>query len=110
VSNSAATDITGAINTALANADLDEYASATFSGGVVTIKDTSGAGIAVNTFASTGSGTATYTTINGGSTSDEVVNLGGATANIGTTFVTTAATLKLCSGRRRDFWYGCCVY
>ncbi|MDA9047176.1 flagellin [Planktomarina temperata] len=92
VSNSAASDITGAINTALANADLDEYASATFSGGVVTIKDTSGAGIAVDTFASVGNGTGTYTTINGGSTSDEVVNLGGATANIGTTFTTTAAT------------------
>ena len=91
VSNSSASDITGAINTALANAGLDEYASATFNGGVVTLKDSSGAGIAVNTFASVGSGTATYTTINGGSTSDEVVNLGGATANIGTTFVTTAA-------------------
>jgi flagellin len=91
VSNSAATDITGAINTALANADLDEYASATFSGGVVTIKDTSGAGIAVNTFASVGNGTASYTTINGGAASDEVVNLGGATANIGTTFSIDAA-------------------
>ena len=92
VSNSAAGDITGAINAALANADLDEYASATFSGGVVTIKDTSGAGIAVDTFASVGNGTASYTTINGGSASDEVVNLGGATANIGTTFATTGAT------------------
>ena len=92
VSNSSASDISGAINTALTNAGLDEYASATFSGGVVTLKDTSGAAIEVDTFASTGSGTATYTTINGGSTSDEVVNLGGATANIGTTFVTTAAT------------------
>ena len=91
VSNSAATDITGAINAALANADLDEYASATFSGGVVTIKDTSGEGIAVDTFASVGNGTASYTTINGGAASDEVVNLGGATANIGTTFGTTAA-------------------
>ena len=92
VSNSSASDITGAINTALSNASLDEYASATFSGGVVTIKDTSGAGIAVNTFASVGSGTGTYSTINGGSGSDEVVTLGGATANIGTTFTTTAAT------------------
>ncbi|MDB4019756.1 flagellin [Planktomarina temperata] len=92
VSNSSASDITGAINTALSNASLDEYASATFSGGVVTIKDTSGAGIAVNTFASVGSGTGTYSTINGGSSSDEVVTLGGATANIGTTFTTTAAT------------------
>jgi flagellin len=92
VSNSSASDISGAINTALTNAGLDEYASATFSGGVVTLKDTSGAAIEVDTFASTGSGTATYTTINGGSASDEVVNLGGATANIGTTFVTTAAT------------------
>jgi len=91
VSNSAATDITGAINIALENAGLDEYASATFSGGVVTIKDTSGAGIAVDTFASVGNGTASYTTINGGAASDEVVNLGGATANIGTTFATTAA-------------------
>jgi flagellin len=94
VSNSAATDITGAINTALANADLDEYASATFSGGVVTIKDTSGAGIAVNTFASVGNGTASYTTINGGAASDEVVNLGGATANTGTTFGVTAANTQ----------------
>jgi flagellin len=92
VSNSSASDISGAINTALTNAGLDEYASATFSGGVVTLKDTSGAAIEVDTFASSGSGTATYTTINGGSASDEVVNLGGATANIGTTFVTTAAT------------------
>jgi len=92
VSNSSASDISGAINTALTNAGLDEYASATFSGGVVTLKDTSGAAIEVDTFASVGSGTATYTTINGGSASDEVVNLGGATANIGTTFVTTAAT------------------
>ena len=92
VTNSAASDITGAINIALADADLDEYASATFSGGVVTIKDTSGAAIEVDTFASAGNGTATYTTINGGSTSDEVVNLGGATANIGTTFTTSAAT------------------
>jgi flagellin len=91
VSNSSASDISGAINTALTNADLDEYASATFSGGVVTLKDTSGAAIAVDTFASTGSGTATYTTINGGALSSEVVNLGGATANIGTTFVTAAA-------------------
>jgi flagellin len=92
VSNSSASDITGAINTALSNASLDEYASATFSGEVVTIKDTSGAGIAVNTFASVGSGTGTYSTINGGSGSDEVVTLGGATANIGTTFTTSAAT------------------
>ena len=91
VSNSAAGDITGAINMALENAGLDEYASATFSGGVVTIKDTSGAGIAVDTFASVGNGTASYTTINGGAASDEVVNLGGATANIGTTFSTSAA-------------------
>ncbi|MDB4091521.1 flagellin [bacterium] len=91
VSNSSASDISGAINTALKNADLDEYASATFSGGVVTLKDTSGAAIEVDTFASTGSGTATYTTINGGSESDEVVNLGGATANVGTTFVTEDA-------------------
>jgi flagellin len=91
VTNSAASDITGAINIALADAGLDEYTSATFSGGVVTIKDTSGAAIAVDTFSSAGNGTATYTTINGGSTSDEVVNLGGATANIGTTFTTSAA-------------------
>ena len=92
VSNSAASDLTGAINTALENASLDEYASATFSGGVVTIKDTSGAAISVDTFAAAGNGTASYSTINGGSGSDEVVNLGGATANIGTTFTTTAAT------------------
>ena len=92
ISNSSASDITGAINTALENAGLDEYASATFSGGVVTIKDTSGAAIEVDTFASVGSGTGTYTTINGGAASDEVVNLGGATSNIGTNFTTTAAT------------------
>ena len=83
VTNSSAFDLSGAINTALTNADLHEYASATFSGGVVTIKDTSGAAISVDTFASTGSGTATYTTINGGAASDAVVNLGGATANVG---------------------------
>ena len=92
VTNSSAFDLSGAINTALTNADLHEYASATFSGGVVTIKDTSGAAISVDTFASTGSGTATYTTINGGAASDAVVNLGGATANVGTTFTTTAAS------------------
>ena len=92
VSNSAATDITGAINSALKNAGLDEYASATFSGGVVTIKDTSGAGISVASFSSVGNGTASYATINGVAVGAEVVNLGGATANIGTTFGTTAAT------------------
>jgi len=92
VSNSSAFDLTGAINTALQNADLHEYASATFSGGVVTIKDTSGAAISLDTFASSGNGTATYTTINGGNNSSEVVNLGGATANVGTTFTTTAAS------------------
>jgi len=59
---------------------------------VVTVKDTSGATIALDTFSSTGNGTATYTTINGGANSSEVVNLGGPTANVGTTFTTTAAS------------------
>ena len=91
VSNSSAFDVAGAINTALVNADLDEYTSATFSGGVVTIKDTSGAALGVDNFSATGSGIATYSTINGGAGSDEVVTLGGATSNVGTTFTTTAA-------------------
>ena len=93
VSNGSAVDIAGAINTALQNADLDQYTSATVSGGVVTIKDTSGAGLAVDTFSSAGAGTATYSTINGGNASDTVVSLGGATANIGTTFSTTTASV-----------------
>ena len=77
----------------LTNADLHEYVSATFSGNVVTIKDTFwcrnfGRYFCIYWYC----GTATYTTINGGAASDAVVNLGGATANVGTTFTTTAAS------------------
>ena len=93
VSNGSAVDIAGAINTALQNANLDQYTSATVSGGTVTLKDTSGAALAVNTFSAAGAGTATYSTINGGAASDAVVSLGGATTNTGTTFTTTTATV-----------------
>jgi len=93
VSNGSAVDIAGAINTALQNANLDQYTSATVSGGTVTLKDTSGAALAVNNFSAAGAGTATYSTINGGALSDAVVSLGGAKTNTGNTFTTTTATV-----------------
>ena len=93
MNNSSAVSIAGAINTAIANnATLGDYEAATSSGNVVTIKSTYGQKITVDSFASVGSGTATYSTINGGTGSDAVVNLGGASANTGTAFTTTTAT------------------
>ena len=86
VMNGSALSVAGAINTAIQNADLDEYASASTSGNVVTIKNTFGQAISLDTFASVGSGTATYSTINGGAGSDSVVNLGGGSNNTGTSF------------------------
>jgi len=93
VNNSSAVSIAGAINEAISNvAGLGDYASATSSANVVTIKNSYGQAIALDTFASVGSGTATYSTINGGNGSDAVVNLGGGSNNTGTAFTTTAAT------------------
>ena len=99
MNNSSAVSIAGAINEAIANnANLGDYEAATSSGNVVTIKSTYGEAISIDTFASVGAGTATYSTINGGTGSDAVVNLGGATANTGTTFTTTAATTTYTAG------------
>jgi len=86
VTNSSAVNVAGAINTAIQNANLDEYASATSNGNVVTIKNTYGQAISLDSFASVGSGTGTYSTINGGAGSDSVVTLGGGSNNTGTAF------------------------
>jgi len=99
VNNPSAVSVVGAINEAISNvAGLDDYASATSSGNVVTIKNSFGQAIALDTFASVGSGTATYSTINGGNGSDAVVNLGGGSNNTGTAFTTTAATTNYTAG------------
>ena len=99
MNNSSAVSIAGAINEAIANnANLGDYEAATSSGNVVTIKSTYGEAISIDTFASVGSGTATYSTINGGTGSSTVVNLGGATANTGTAFSTTAANTTYTAG------------
>ncbi|ERL96503.1 flagellin/flagellar hook associated protein [Rhodobacteraceae bacterium HIMB11] len=86
VTNSSAVNVAGAINQAIQNANLDEYASASASGNVVTVKNTFGEAITLDTFASVGTGSGTYTTVNGGAGSASVVNLGSAAGNTGTTF------------------------
>jgi flagellin len=90
VRNGSAVDIAGAINSAIVDADLDEYASATVSGNVVTIKHSFGEEISVDTFAANNNGTATYSTINGGTGSDEIVSLGSVAANTSDGFNTVA--------------------
>ena len=86
VTNSSAVNVAGAINQAIQNANLDEYAAASASGNVVTVKNTFGEAITLDTFASVGTGTGTYTTVNGGAGSSSVVNLGSAAGSTGTTF------------------------
>ncbi|MGC6496466.1 MAG: flagellin [Candidatus Puniceispirillaceae bacterium] len=99
MNNSSAVSIAGAINEAIANnATLGDYEAATSSGNVVTIKNTFGQAITLDSFSSVGSGTATYSTINGGASSSTVVNLGGASANTGTVFNTTAANTTYTAG------------
>ena len=99
VNNGSAVSVAGAINEAISNvAGLDDYASATSSGNVVTIKNSFGQAIALDSFTSVGSGTATYSTINGGNASDAVVNLGGGSNNTGTAFTTTTATTNYTAG------------
>jgi len=99
VNNASAVSVAGAINEAIANvAGLDDYAAATSSGNVVTVKNSFGEAITLDSFASVGSGTATYSTINGGNGSDAVVNLGGGSNNTGTAFTTTAATTNYTAG------------
>ena len=76
MNNSSAVSIAGAINEAIANnATLGDYEAATSSGNVVTIKSTFGQAITVDSFSSVGAGTATYSTIAGGTGSDAVVIL-----------------------------------
>ena len=99
MNNSSAVSIAGAINEAIANnATLGDYEAATSSGNVVTIKSTFGQAITVDSFSSVGAGTATYSTIAGGTGSDAAVSLGGATANTGTVFNTTAANTSYTAG------------
>ena len=99
MNNSSAVSIAGAINEAIANnATLGDYEAATTSGNVVTIKSTFGQAITVDSFSSVGAGTATYSTIAGGTGSDTVVSLGGATANTGQVFNTTAANTNYTAG------------
>ena len=99
MNNSSAVSIAGAINEAIANnATLGDYEAATTSGNVVTIKSTFGQAITVDSFSSVGAGTATYSTIAGGTGSDAVVSLGGATANTGQVFNTTAANTNYTAG------------
>lgn len=98
VNNSSAVSIAGAINVAIADAGLDEYASATSNGNVVTIKNSYGQAISLDSFASVGSGTATYSTINGGNGSDSVVNLGGSANNTGTIFNVDAPAVNYTAG------------
>ena len=90
VRNGSAVDIAGAINAAIVDAGLDEYASASVSGNVVTIKHSYGEEISLDTFAANNNGTATYTTVNGGASSSSVVNLGSASANTSDGFDTVA--------------------
>ena len=75
VRNGSAVDIAGAINAAAIDEGIDDYISASANGGVVTIKNSFGAAVAVDAFSAEGAGTATYTTVNGGVGSDSVVNL-----------------------------------
>jgi flagellin len=91
VRNGSAVDIAGAINAAAIDEGIDDYISASASGNVVTIKNSYGEAVAVNTFAAEGAGTATYTTVNGGNGSDSVVNLGASAGNTGRVFNTQNA-------------------
>jgi flagellin len=89
--NGSAVDIAGAINALAADNDIDSYVEAVANGNVVTITNSYGAAISVDTFAAEGAGSATYTTINGGDASDSVVNLGGTVTNTSTVFNTSGA-------------------
>jgi len=90
VRNGSAVDIAGAINAKIVDAGLDEYASASVSGNVVTIKHAYGEEISLNTFAASNNGYATYSTINGGAGSSSVVSLGSSAANTSAGFNTIA--------------------
>jgi len=91
VRNGSAVDIAGAINALAVDNDIDDYISATANGNVVTVKNSYGDAIALNTFAAEGAGTGTYTTVNGGANSDSVVNLGVGAGNTSTVFNTQNA-------------------
>lgn len=100
--NGSAVDIAGAINAAAVDEGIDDYITASASGNVVTIKNSYGEAIAVNTFAAEGAGTATYTTVNGGAASDSVVNLGVGGGNTSTVFNTQNAPAYVAASDATD--------
>ncbi|MDC1333626.1 flagellin [Planktomarina temperata] len=100
--NGSAVDIAGAINALAADNDIDSYVEAVASGNVVTITNSYGAAISVDTFAAEGAGSATYTTVNGGDASDSVVNLGGTVTNTSTVFNTSGADAYVAAADATD--------
>ena len=100
--NGSAVDIAGAINALAADNDIDSYVEAVASGNVVTITNSYGAAISVDTFAAQGAGSATYTTVNGGDASDSVVNLGGTVTNTSTVFNTSGADAYVAAADATD--------
>jgi flagellin len=100
--NGSAVDIAGAINALAADNDIDGYVEAVASGNVVTITNSYGAAISVDTFAAEGAGSATYTTVNGGDASDSVVNLGGTVTNTSTVFNTSNADAYVAAADATD--------
>jgi len=102
VRNGSAVDIAGAINAAAIDEGIDDYITASASGNVVTIKNSYGAAVAVNTFSAEGAGTATYTTVNGGDGSDSVVNLGVGAGNTSTVFNTQNAPAYVAASDATD--------
>jgi len=102
VRNGSAVDIAGAINAAAIDEGIDDYITASVSGNVVTIKNSYGEAVAVNTFSAEGAGTATYTTVNGGDGSDSVVNLGVGAGNTSTVFNTQNAPAYVAASDATD--------
>jgi len=102
VRNGSAVDIAGAINAAAIDEGIDDYITASASGNVVTIKNSYGEAVAVNTFSAEGAGTATYTTVNGGDGSDSVVNLGVGAGNTSTVFNTQNAPAYVAASDATD--------
>ena len=86
VQNGSAAAIAAAINTAAESASVDDYISATVSGGVVTVKDSYGGALGVSGFSSAANTSMNFTTINGGASSDASAVIGTAPASTGTAF------------------------
>jgi flagellin len=91
VLNGSAAGIAQAINDAASAANIENYISATVSGNVVSIANSFGGDIDVSNFSSTSNTSASFTTINGASTSDASAILGATPQNVSTGFATAAS-------------------